>query len=131
MQINTTAAKTVLIVEDSPVHMAFFQQQLESAGYIVKAASSAARAFELLNSGTFQLALIDLILPDGDSMALINRLREHHPETGIIAVSSGGPVEPEMFLKGALHAGAHHALPKPVKSRQLLTLARQLTEKTA
>lgn len=108
-----------LIVEDSPVSLEFFTRQIERLGFTVETASTVPQAELLLRQHRYDLFLIDLILPGGDGLGLIYRLRSADPDTPVIAVSSGGPIDPAPLLQGALHAGASVALPKPVTPKQL------------
>ncbi len=105
--------KNVLIVED---HL-FFAQALERV--LEKALAGAAEAVRFFRAGTvaealrlvssgrkFALAVVDLMLPDGDGTEVVRRIKEVSPETRVAVLSASED------LSGALAAGADAAMNK-------------------
>ncbi len=58
--------------------------------------------------GPFDLAVVDLILPDGNGADLVRRLKAAHPETRVAVLSA------VQDLTGSLEAGADEAISKMV-----------------
>jgi DNA-binding response OmpR family regulator len=61
---------TILLIEDSDVCAFFFRRVLEKAGYEVVVATTASDALAKVAHQTFDAALVDAHLPDGDGSAL-------------------------------------------------------------
>lgn len=102
----------VLVVEDSFLIAASLEDALVEAGHRVLLAGSLAEAETHMRSTGFGAALLDFMLPDGDSMGLARRL---HADGCTVAVFSGAdrdvvPVDPAI--------SAHFA--KPMDDRELV-----------
>lgn len=67
---------TLLLVEDDEIASAFLADNLTADGYAVLSASTTDAARRLLATRTVDLAIIDLGLPDGDGLELIECVRE-------------------------------------------------------
>ena len=75
-QSPTPSSKpAILIVEDDPNLRIGLQDNLQDEGYEVAAAASAAEADTLLRSRTFDLLILDVMLPGEDGYSLCRRLR--------------------------------------------------------
>lgn len=74
------------------------------------------------DGGAFDLALIDLGLPDGSGLDVLRRLRAGHPETLCVVTTVMGD---DAHIVAALSAGAHGYL---LKGQQPALLSRQLTQ---
>lgn len=71
-----SAARRVLLVEDEPIVAIALQDILEDLGYeVVGPAFRLARALELAGSETFDAAILDVNMGDGDSYGVADRLR--------------------------------------------------------
>ncbi len=96
----------VLVVEDEPVFQQRLRDVLLQLGYADEAlvfAASLAQARACLARQPVALALVDLMLPDGNGRELIAELRAREPELGILVVSAWSAEE---AILGALRAGA-------------------------
>ena len=58
--------------------------------------------------GPFDLAVVDLVLPDGNGADLVREVKAAYPETGVAVLSA------ELDLSGPLSAGADEAISKMV-----------------
>jgi DNA-binding NarL/FixJ family response regulator len=116
----------ILIVED---HI-FFSEALvlvlgrrisEESGEIpeFRRAASAAEGLQVADEGPFDLAVVDLMLPDGDGTEVVRRIKATSPETRVAVLSSA------LDLSGAFGAGADEAIGKVGDLRETVaTLAR-------
>lgn len=96
----------VLVVEDEPLLQARLRTLLLGLGYSPDGlvfASSLAEARACLAVQPMALALIDLALPDGNGLTLIEQMRADDPTLGILVVSAWSS---EDAILGALRAGA-------------------------
>lgn len=83
------SARTVLLVDDDPDFVLQQKTQLESAGFRVVTAESAAEAEEVLQSVAADLAVIDLMMENTDSgFSLSFHMKKQRPAMPVILVSS-------------------------------------------
>lgn len=106
-----------MIVED---HSAFAQALV--LGRIEGTELVRARTIEegrklIRDDGGFGLAVLDLMLPDGDGTELIEVLRLHHPETPVVFLSARDDV-----VEVATKAGADAAIPKETPLPKIISL---------
>jgi len=81
-----------------------------AADSVVTEADSARKAMEFIErAGAEHLVVLDLGLPDGDGLQLLKTLRERHPQTAVVVLSSS--TEPDVMAQ-ALDAGAVGFIPK-------------------
>jgi CheY-like chemotaxis protein len=109
-------APRILIVDDEPAVRALFDHVLSEDGYWVSAVGTAREALRALSDTTFEVAVIDLSLPDEDGFEVVRQIRAQFPEVKILAVSG--------FMVGsvpvkAVAAGASATLRKPMSPGKL------------
>jgi DNA-binding response OmpR family regulator len=134
----------ILVIDDDLGVRVTVQKILSRSGYEVMMAASGDEALQLAGEKSFDLALIDLIMPGMDGIETMRRLREASPETVAIMLTAHGTMESAIE---ALRLGAHDYLVKPCPEQALKlcvekgmakrrdqerqrTLMRQLTELT-
>jgi DNA-binding response OmpR family regulator len=118
-------APRILVVDDELTLRTFFDRILSEDGYSVDAVGTASQALRALCDCTFEAALVDLSLPDGDGLELIRQMRAAAPNLSILATSG--------FLAGSmahvvLAAGATATLAKPMTPDGLLDAVYRLLE---
>jgi DNA-binding response OmpR family regulator len=118
-------APRILIVDDEPDVRTFFDRVLSEDGYCVDAVGTARQALRVLGDRAFELALVDLSLPDGDGVELMRQMRMDAPYLRILATSG--------FLAGTmadvvLAAGATATLEKPATPNELRNAVYRLLE---
>jgi len=85
--------KEILIVDDSATLRLYLKRLLQQAGNDVIAASTATRALELWQKyETFDLVLLDLVLPDEDGLTLLQKVRSKDQKTPIVVITGYGGV---------------------------------------
>ncbi|MFK4003473.1 sigma-54-dependent transcriptional regulator [Qipengyuania sp. NPDC077563] len=117
------AQSNILIIEDSPSLALGYAAQLEEVGYGVTLASTLAEAREALQGSRFAAALLDLQLPDGDGLSLLEERDEQSP--AFIVITSDGSLSRAI---AAMRVGAFDFLVKPVAGTRLLATARSAVE---
>lgn len=105
----------ILVVEDNSDSLDFLRSLLEGAGHRVTGAETGRRAIEEAGRRSFDLILLDLLLPDMDGLAVARALSG--ASTPIVAMSA--------YLErwsedDFLRAGLRRRLSKPFKSAELL-----------
>lgn len=105
-----------LIVDDEPDIRELLEITLIRMGIDTQNAETVTQAKELLSEMSFQLALTDMNLPDGNGIDLVGYIQEHHPQTPVAMITAYGSVETAI---NALKAGAFDFISKPVDLSQL------------
>lgn len=71
---QSAIAKHILVVEDEQALRDMYVQILQNAGYTVTAAEDGKTAFETMKSNTFNLVLLDIMLPEMDGIQVLEKL---------------------------------------------------------
>jgi len=121
MRSTTEPAFTILVVDDDTAARRAIADTLERAGYRVRAAATVAEARRLIETEEPALAVVDLVLPDGDGISLLGELRGAWPAMPGVIVTSY--VEPRSIVE-AMRRGAVDYLPKPLDPDELLSSCR-------
>lgn len=116
----------IIIVDDDEIIRRSFSTVLEGAGYVVETAENGAEAIRKAESNFYNLALIDIRLPDMDGTQLLTKMRDTFPNM-IKIIVTGYP-----SLQNAIEAinkGADGYVVKPTKMDELLGMVRKHLEK--
>jgi two-component system torCAD operon response regulator TorR len=117
---NPTGTARILIVEDDPIVRNVVTAYLCANGFETDIAADAATARAKVVAGGFDLALVDVNLPDGSGFDLVERLRRHHDIAVIYMTSLGSS---NARVRG-LESGGDDYIVKPVEVRELLARVR-------
>lgn len=113
----------ILILEDEAVWRETLADFLNAHGWNVATAANCAAFLQLYRPGAFHLAIVDLGLPDGDGIELIQNVRARDPNLGIV-VLTGRNTDQSRVL--GLNLGADHFVAKPVRLDVLLAVVTSL-----
>jgi len=106
----------LLVVEDTPDSLQFLQALLETAGHRVTTATTGRAAVRACAGKTFDLVILDLVLPDIDGMSVAGEIRSSGAK--VVAISAYlDRWSEEDFIR----AGFCSRLSKPFKSADLLS----------
>ncbi|HEY1793110.1 MAG TPA: ATP-binding protein [Opitutaceae bacterium] len=108
-------SRRILVVEDHDATLKVLRRVLEKRGFLVTAVTSVAAAVEAAASGSFDLVLSDVGLPDGDGYSLMRRLKAEHGFRGV-ALTGYGTSEDRARAKAA---GFVAQLTKPINIEML------------
>jgi len=111
-------AAHILIVEDSPLVTEAFEILFGEAGYAVHSARTVAEAVQLGKEQPIDLMLLDLSLPDGSGLEVLDALREHG-RLPRATLAMTGHTDRDL-RRDCLQAGCADVLVKPVPIRDLL-----------
>jgi DNA-binding response OmpR family regulator len=106
-----------LIIDDDRGILDSFKLILERKGYLTDTAETGREAIEMVHSNYFDLALIDIGLPDMDGTALLSEFRQLNPEMKKIIITGFSTRENAILC---LNLGADAYLEKPVTPGKLL-----------
>lgn len=107
----------LLIVDDDIVLARSLQQLTELVGYQVKVCHRGVDALALLAVESFDLLLLDLVMPGMDGHAVIDNVRRDFPKIPIIVVTATGTVSE---AAQSLEKGVYDFLRKPYEPAELL-----------
>jgi DNA-binding NarL/FixJ family response regulator len=107
---GATSAKRVLIVDDHSLFTDAMRMALDDRGLsVLGVASTGAEALRIAESDSFDLALVDLGLPDMDGLEVAKTLIELCPGAKVLIVTASN--NPDMVLE-TMRLGLHGFLPK-------------------
>ncbi len=113
------ANRAVLIVDDEADIRELLVLTLSRMGVDADTASTVAEARAALEKRTYDLALTDMRLPDGEGLDVLRHIAEHYGNTPVAVITAYGSTENAV---AALKAGAFDYLNKPIKLEQLRPL---------
>jgi DNA-binding NtrC family response regulator len=108
----------LLLVEDTASLSMVYQSVLTRAGHGVVSVATLADARARCEKVRPRLVLLDLQLPDGDGLELLDLLRADSPETKVIVITANGSINRAVQ---AMRAGAFDFLVKPFDEARLLS----------
>jgi CheY-like chemotaxis protein len=111
----------VLLVEDVPIVRMLLREFLESGGHGVTECDGGEEATRLAGDKRFDAVVTDICMKEGDGLAFIRNQRANGATMPIIAMTAGGPGQPQGKSRDlALRAGANAVLMKPVTKSEIL-----------
>jgi DNA-binding NtrC family response regulator len=116
----------ILVVDDEELIQVWMGERLRAAGYAVATASTGVEALKLVTEFNPGLMLLDLRLPDGDGIQLLEGFREIDRELVVIIVTAYGEIQTAVE---AVKAGAYDFVEKPVEFDSLLLTIEKGLEK--
>lgn len=113
----------ILVVEDEKKVAEALRQGLEVEHYQVTAVHTGEEGFYLLNSQSFDLVILDLMLPGRDGLEILKTFRDHGVQTPVLILTARDTVEDRVL---GLDSGADDYLVKPFAFPELLARVRAL-----
>ena len=107
----------ILIVEDDASLREIIHRALVAEGYVVETASTFFEADSKLAGYSYDCILLDVMLPDGSGLDLLEHLRALGKRENVIIISARDSVEDKVT---GLEFGADDYLPKPFHTAELL-----------
>ncbi len=122
-----TAKATIHIIDDEPIIHEVLGDLLTSEGYAVVNSSNGEEALEKHSSRSFELVLLDLLMPGLDGIEVLKRLKKINPNSIIVIITAYASVESAI---SAMKMGAFDYIQKPFKHDELLlTVGRAIEHK--
>lgn len=116
----------ILLVDDDAQVRKMLKITLERAGYQVVEAADGVEAVQAYDKETIDLVITDIVMPEKEGIETIMELKTVNPAVRIIAISGGGRINPEDYLKWAQRFGVANTFTKPVDREELLASVRDL-----
>src|SRR5689334_10325076 len=120
MNDTTERAVRVLVVDDEPVLLRALETLLQKKGCHVTALDSPITATQRLAQEDFDVALLDVKMPDLSGLELLNAVKHRRPEIEVIMMTGHATVETAL---AAVKAGAYDYLTKPFEDVELVSRA--------
>lgn len=117
----------VLVVDDDPAVRELLCRCLEASGHLVKQASSADVALDLMAEAPASVVLCDIRMPGRDGLWLAERLRAEWPSTRIVMVTA---IDDLRTIQQSRDLGAADYLTKPINRDQLQQVVGRLASRT-
>jgi len=108
---------TVLVVEDDRNQREIVKTILVKEGYYVEDVDTGRKAVDLLKSGSFDVVLTDLRLPDMEGTEILKEVKSQNQPCHVIIATAFGSIPSAVE---ATRLGAFHYLEKPLEKDQLL-----------
>jgi PAS domain S-box-containing protein len=121
-----TDRKRILIVDDDESTRRTLTLIFEMKGYEIETAETGCEALEKARDRAFNLAILDLRLPDMDGVELLTPLKDAQPDIALIMVTGYASVKTAIR---ALNDGASGYITKPVDMEEVLAKVRDLLER--
>lgn len=106
----------ILIVEDEPSLCELMQRSLEKERYVIETASDFVHAEEKLGVYDYDCVLLDIMLPDGNGLELLEKLKQMRKRESVIIISAKDSLDDKVL---GLDLGADDYLAKPFHLAEL------------
>ena len=109
-------ALEILVVDDQPEVVEVIRRGLEDEGYRVSSAGTGERGLEMASATSYDVVILDVILPGIDGFEVARRLRDRGITTPILMLTQRDTEEDVIH---GLEEGADAYLPKPFRIGEL------------
>ncbi|MBQ1939508.1 MAG: response regulator transcription factor [Alistipes sp.] len=116
----------LLIVEDEPSLRELMVRELRSEGYVVESAATYAEADAKLAGYSYDCILLDIMLPDGSGLQLLEELKRRDRPEQVIIISARDALEDKVL---GLELGADDYLAKPFHLLELTARIRSVARR--
>jgi DNA-binding NtrC family response regulator len=119
------ATASILVADDDAVARELLAEVLTREGYRVRAAAGGAEAIRAAEGEVFDLALIDLRMPDVDGLAVLARIRTLDPAPPVFILTAFAAIDTAIE---AIRQGAYDYLSKPFRVDEIKLAVRRVLE---
>ncbi len=116
----------VLIAEDEPHLGTILESFLTGRGYQVTTRRDGRAALEALRAESYDVALLDIVMPEMDGLEVLRHVREEPSPPEVIIITGNGTIETAIT---AIKLGAYDYLAKPYRMAEIDVLVRRAWEK--
>ncbi len=116
----------ILLVEDDHEICYMLSRAFTALGYEIATANDGWRAIERIETESFHVVLLDIMLPGPDGIEVLKYIREHTPQTEAIMLTAYASLDTAV---NALRLGAYDYVTKPFKFDNLRSIIRRALEK--
>lgn len=120
------SVKRILIAEDEEVLRMLIVDSLEDEGYIIDEASDGIEALELFEENTYDLLLVDYMMPRLTGIEVIKKVRSYIDSKQTVKILMLTAKSQEKDIEEAKVAGADYFLAKPFSPMKLVELVEEI-----
>ena len=120
------AKERILVVDDEETIRFVLKTLLSEMGHEVVAAGSVQEGLQQLSDEPLSAALLDLVLPDGSGITVLDGIKQASPDTEVIIMTSHASVETAI---DAIRKGAYDYLHKPFELDEVSATVTRAIEK--
>jgi len=110
---------SILLIEDDISMRTMIIDYFAKKNFLLSAASCGSEALRLIKEKRFDLVITDIIMDNQDGLEVIRVIKNSYPEIKVIAISGGGKLSAEIYLKIASLLGAISIFQKPFSMNDL------------
>ncbi len=118
----------ILLVDDDKLVRTSLAYALEDAGYDVVQAENGDLGLEALARETFDLVVLDILMPEREGIETIRDIRKKWPTLPVLAISGGDKTGWSDFLRMASTLGANDTMAKPFTASDFVARVKRLLE---
>ena len=118
--------RRILLVDDEANVRTVFSDILKKESYLVKEAKGGPEAIKAIDEETFDLALVDLRMPNMDGIEVLENIKKRKPEIPVIVYTGYGSITSAVE---AMRKGAFDYLNKPFSPQQLKSNIKKALER--
>ena len=126
-QTSPVAKGKILVIDDELDIREGLELLLTSEGYAVELAQNGSEGLEKLEKHSYDLVLLDLMMPDRSGMDVLQEVRARDRETPIFMITAYGSVEAAV---NALKLGANDYFSKPWDNEKLIIEIQRMIDRT-
>ena len=112
---------SILVIDDEEIMREILEALLTREGHTVRLASDAAEGLELARTGSFDAAIVDIMMPGMDGMTALDELKKIDDDLPVLMITAFASVESAIT---AMKRGAFHYITKPFKNDEVLAVVR-------
>ncbi|KAB0681761.1 nitrogen regulation protein NR(I) [Aureimonas leprariae] len=116
------AAAQILVADDDAAIRTVISQALIRAGFEVRVTSNIATLWRWISAGEGDLAITDVLMPDGNAFDVLPRIKNLRPELPVVVMSAQNTF---MTAIKASERGAYDYVPKPFDLTELVSIVRR------
>src|SRR5258705_22899 len=117
---------SILVIDDEDIMREILEALLTREGYTVRLASGGAEGLELAKSLPFDAAIVDVMMPGMDGMAVLEELKKIDDDLPVLMITAFASVENAI---AAMKRGAFDYITKPFKNDEVLVVVRNAMER--
>jgi two-component system, NtrC family, response regulator AtoC len=125
--MGETTGVRMLVVEDDRALSEILCDELRARGHMAVAAMSVSEGLESLKHSDYEVALLDLMLPDGSGIDVLKKVAEEQLPTECIILTGFATVDTAI---SAMKLGAYDYVTKPARMEELEVLVTKAAEKS-
>jgi len=121
-----TRAGSILVIDDEEIMREILEALLAPEGYDVRLAANGAEGLELARAMPFDAAVVDVMMPGMDGLAVLDELKKIDDDIAVVMVTAYASVDTAV---DAMKRGALDYITKPFKNDEVLLVLRNAVER--